>query len=359
VSDSSRSRRRRPPTIEFGSTSSAGVDPATLDPVGVSDWRQWPDPNAAVQVAALARSSSGSVAISRLVVAVPRPDPGTVTRLSPGLWEVACSLVALLRLPEPYSFDLSTERFRAFGTDLANRWLDEALWHWLGGREVRIAAAPGGVDVEPFEPEARVLLGVQFDLDAFYAFAATEPVLARLVPPLTGFRPPLAPDPFEMLVGAITAQQVSLFSATATRNRLLERYGQPGAVAIRFPTQCELAATATEDELLALGFSRRKAEYILSLARTTIDWDGLATLPDDEVKSRLTAHRGIGEWTADWYLGRHLARPRAWPAGDLALRRALARFYPELAADPRAAGDRFAPFENLTAHYLLLAARTP
>jgi DNA-3-methyladenine glycosylase II len=266
--------------------------------------------------------------------------------------------MALLRLPEPYSFELSTERFRAFGTDLASRWHDGALWRWLGGHEVRIAAAPGGVDVDPFEPEARVALGAPFDLDAFYAFAATEPVLARLVPPLAGFRPPLAPDPFEMLVGAITAQQVSLFSATAIRNRMLEAYGERGSVAIRFPTQPELGR-ATEDELFALGFSRRKAEYALSLAHTEIEWDELAALPDDEVKSRLTSLRGIGEWTADWFLARHLARPRAWPAGDLALRKAVARFYPELAADPRAAGERFAPFENLTAHYLLLAARTP
>jgi 3-methyladenine DNA glycosylase/8-oxoguanine DNA glycosylase len=286
-------------------------------------------------------------------------------------------------MPEPYSFELSTERFRAFGTDLANRWHDDALWRWLGGREVRVAAAPGGVDVEPAaQPpargsgpgtrnrkvsagdevsafaEARVLLGAPFDLEAFYAFAATEPVLARIVPTLAGFRPPLAPDPFEMLVGAITAQQVSLFAATAIRNRMLERYGEPGAVAIRFPTQQELAA-ANEDDLYALGFSRRKAEYALSLARTPTDWEELAALPDEEVKSRLTGLRGIGEWTADWFLGRHLARPRAWPAGDLALRKAVARFYPELAADPRAAGERFAPFENLTAHYLLLAARTP
>ena len=267
--------------------------------------------------------------------------------------------MSFLSLPEPYSFELSTERFRAFGTDLANRWHDGALWRWLGGREVRISAADGGVEVEPFAAEARVLLGAAFDLDAFYAFAATEPVLAGLVEPLRGFRPPLAPSAFEMLVGAITAQQVSLHAATAIRNRMLEAYGEPGAVAIRFPTQQELAAAASDGELFALGFSRRKAEYVLALARAVIDWDELAALPDDEVKSRLTALRGIGEWTADWFLGRHLARPRAWPAGDLALRKALARFYPELASDPRAAGERFAPFENLAAHYLLLAARTP
>jgi gamma-glutamyltranspeptidase/glutathione hydrolase len=38
----------RRPTIGFGSTSSTGVDPATLDLVGVSDVRQWPDPKATV-----------------------------------------------------------------------------------------------------------------------------------------------------------------------------------------------------------------------------------------------------------------------------------------------------------------------
>jgi 3-methyladenine DNA glycosylase/8-oxoguanine DNA glycosylase len=293
--------------------------------------------------------------------------------------------VTLLRLPEPYSFDLSTERFRRFGPDLANCWHEGAVWRWLDGREVRITPAEGGVVVEPAAQSpvrgsgpgegvrgnrevapvttapwfatARVLLGAPFDLDAFYASAVTDPVLADLVARFAGFRPPLSPDPFEMLVHAITAQQVSLMSATAIRNRMLRAYGEHGAVAIRFPTREELGR-ASADDLFALGFSRRKAEYILSLAHTPLDWDELAALPDGEVKARLTALRGIGEWTADWFLARHLARPRAWPAGDLALRKAVARFYPDLGADVRAAGERFAPFENLTAHYLLLAART-
>ena len=52
------------------------------------------------------------------------------------------------------------------------------------------------------------------------------------------------------------------------------------------------------------------------------------------MKARLVALRGIGEWTAEWFLARHLARPRAWPAGDLALRKAVAHFYGD--ADVRA-----------------------
>jgi hypothetical protein len=129
--------------------------------------------------------------------------------------------VPLLDLPEPYDFELSTARYRAFGADLANLWRDGGLHRIVGGREARITGSPGGVDVEPLEPEIeRVvlkLLGVEFDLDEFYAFAATEPVLGPLVDDLRGLRPPLAVEPFESLVTSITAQQVSLHAAFAIR----------------------------------------------------------------------------------------------------------------------------------------------
>ena len=115
-------------------------------------------------------------------------------------------------------------------------------------------------------------------------------------------------------------------------------------------------AVADEDELVAVGFSRRKAEYIVALARSDLDLDALALLPDDEVKAQLVAQRGLGEWTADWYLARHLARPRAWPWGDLGLRKAVAAFYgPD--TDVRAFGARLDPFQNLAAHYLLTGLR--
>jgi 3-methyladenine DNA glycosylase/8-oxoguanine DNA glycosylase len=58
----------------------------------------------------------------------------------------------------------------------------------------------------------------------------------------------------------------------------------------------------------------------------------------------------------DWFLARHLARPEAWPAGDLGLRKAVLAFYPDV-TDVRAAGVRFRPFQNLSAHYLLAALR--
>jgi DNA-3-methyladenine glycosylase II len=268
--------------------------------------------------------------------------------------------VALLAVPEPFDLSLTTERFRAFGVDHATVWHEGGLHRVVGGREVRIEAAEGGVDVEPLDAEVEAavaaILGLPFDLGSFYAWAAGDEVLAHAVHRLRGFRPTLAPDPFEMLVGAITAQQVSLFAAVAIRNRMIDAFGRQVGSVWEFPSRAVLAG-AEERELVALGFSRRKAEYVVALARSELDLQGLATLPDEEVKAAIVSQRGLGEWTADWFLARHLARPHAWPWGDLALRKAVADLYGGL--DVRKARERFHPFENLAAHYLLLAHRHP
>jgi DNA-3-methyladenine glycosylase II len=261
-------------------------------------------------------------------------------------------------LPEPFDFRLTTERFRAWGADLANLWHEGGVHRVFDGVEVRIEPADGGVAIQPAAPslasQVRRYLGAEFDLDSFAAFAQRDQVLARLVRELRGFRPPLAPDPFETLVTSITAQQVSLHAAFAIRNRLIQAFGIPAGRAYAFPARERLSA-AEPDQLAALGFSRRKADYVVGLARSDLDLEGLAALPDDEVKARLTGLPGIGEWTADWFLARHLARPDAWPWGDLGLRKAVLHFYGE--EDTRAAGDRFPGQRNLAAHYLLTGLR--
>jgi DNA-3-methyladenine glycosylase II len=223
---------------------------------------------------------------------------------------------------------------------------------------VRIEPHSAGVRVEPSDQEltepVRRYLGGPFDLDSFGAFAATDAVLGPIVDALRGLRPPLSPDPFETLVTSITAQQISLRAAFSIRNRLIRRFGKAALRAYAFPKREDLAAVAPP-ELVEIGFSRRKAEYAVGLARSEIDLGGLARLPDEEVKARLVALPGIGEWTADWFLARHLARPNAWPAGDLGLRKAVLRFYG--VTDPRALEARFSRFANLAAHYLLVALR--
>jgi 3-methyladenine DNA glycosylase/8-oxoguanine DNA glycosylase len=261
--------------------------------------------------------------------------------------------LSLLRVPEPYDFELSLARFRVYGTDLANRLVDGAFYRVVDGREVTIRAHPGGVDVEPLDertlPVVTRLLGLPFDLVGFAAWATGDSKLAPAVERLCGYRPPLQPDPFEALVTSITAQQISLRSAAAIRNRLVERLGVRVGEAWAFPAR-ERVASASEADLVSVGFTRRKAEYTIGLARGGLDLDELAQLPDDDVRRRLTMVRGLGAWTAEWFLARHLARPHAWPAGDLVLQKAAESVY---GVDVHELGTRLHPYENLSAHYLL------
>jgi DNA-3-methyladenine glycosylase II len=270
----------------------------------------------------------------------------------------------LLPIPAPYDFELSTSRFRDLGSDGVTVWHEGGLHRVVAGSEVRIEPAPGGVRVEPATDEAlrevALLVGLPFDLAGFHAWAAGQPVLGELAARLRSFRPPLNPQPFEALVIAITSQQISLRAAAAIRRRFVERFGVRHELAWAFPER-ERVARLRPGALRALGFSARKAEYVLALARSDLDLDALARLPDEEVVAALTALPGLGRWTADWFLARHLARPRAWPAGDLGVRKAVSAFYADgrvlSIEEVRAVGERLAPFQNLSAHYLLAGAR--
>jgi DNA-3-methyladenine glycosylase II len=272
--------------------------------------------------------------------------------------------VPLLALPQPYDFLASTERFRSYGSDRANLWHEGGLHRVVAGREVRIEATPGGVLVEPSDDAVAAIvfhqLGLPFELERFWAWARGEPVLAALEEALRGYRPPLSADPWEMLVTSITAQQVSLHSAFAVRSRLIERFGERHGVAWAFPTRDRIAA-AGESEIAAVGFSRRKAEYVVGLARSGLDLAALARLPDGKVIAEITAVRGLGRWTADWFLARCLARGDAWPAGDLGVRKAVSHFYGSgrdlSEQEARDVGERFGQWRNLACHMLLAGLR--
>lgn len=270
----------------------------------------------------------------------------------------------LLRIPEPYDFELSTTRFRNFGSDRATVWHEGGLHRVVSGREVRVTAAEGGIEIEPWSEEAAaevgLLLGLPFDLHDFHTWASGDATLAMVVGSVPGFRPTMNPRPFEALVVAITTQQISLQAAASIRGNLVERYGERHDVAWAFPTREQIAQLRPR-HFTPLGFSRAKAEYVLELAHSDLDIDGLTELDDDEVIDALTSIRGIGRWTADWFLARHLARPHAWPAGDLGVRKAVSTFYAAgrslTIEEVRRMSQRFAPFENLSAQFLLAGAR--
>ena len=49
--------------------------------------------------------------------------------------------MAVLPIPQPYDFVASTDRFRAYGRDLATAWVDGALYRVVDGTEVHVERA--------------------------------------------------------------------------------------------------------------------------------------------------------------------------------------------------------------------------
>jgi len=244
---------------------------------------------------------------------------------------------------------------------------------WSGAvDDARIAIRIPGVDAAAVGAaavvEVRRLLGLDLDLVGFYRLAKGDPALATLVEPLYGLRPTLAPTPFEMLVGSITAQQINLSFAFACRARLVRRYGTPVRIGREtvwaFPDAARLA-TARLRDLRALKYSMRKAEYIRDLARAIVsgglDLETVCGAATPDVIERLTALRGLGRWTADWFLARCLGRGDTCPAGDLAVRKAFDHYYgrgrtlSEKAIRRRAGA--WGQYQNLAVHYLLAGMR--
>lgn len=275
------------------------------------------------------------------------------------------------------------QRFHLWGEDPANRLSPgvfrravkvDRRWH---GYEVRWSGTVDGARLlvsTPGERSARVLeaaadevariCGLDLDLEGFYRLAAGDPVLGSLVPRLRGLRPTLAPQPFEMLVGSVCAQQVNLSFAFAVKARLVRRFGTAvevgGHTVYGFP-EAERLARVRVSELRRMQLTTRKSEYIVGLGRQVasgaLDLAALGGYSNEEVVEALTAVRGFGRWTADWFLARHLGRGDVCAAGDLAVRRAFEHFYnrgrPLDEAAVRRHAAAWGPYQNMAVHYLL------
>jgi DNA-3-methyladenine glycosylase II len=132
-------------------------------------------------------------------------------------------------------------------------------------------------------------------------------------------------DHYAALVRSIVGQQLSTYAARAIYGRLLERFdGKP-------PTTQQVLDDDPEELRTSVGLSHAKVRYLRSLAEHIVsgelDLEHLDDVPDDEVVARLTAVKGIGEWSADLFLMFQLARPDVLAVGDLGLRRAVQRAY--------------------------------
>lgn len=158
--------------------------------------------------------------------------------------------------------------------------------------------------------------------------AGIEPAIAKAVAEV-GYPPTrIRPKGYATLLRALVGQQVSVASANSVWLKLTEFLG-----ADWMP---ESLLQASPEELRSCGLSKQKQGYARSLSEVISSGSlDLQQLPneDDEAVALLVEVKGIGRWTAEVYLLFAEGRPNIWPAGDLAVQKAIGDLF-ELADRP-------------------------
>lgn len=250
------------------------------------------------------------------------------------------ALVLTLPFRPPFDWDALLAFLRPRATPGVER-VDASTYR----RAVALDGATGAIDVSCDAARPRVVLrasaslaphllaiaervGRLFDLSAdphaIAAHLAKDARLAPLVAARPGLRVPGAWDGFEIAARAVLGQQVTVAGATTLAGRLVEACGSrvdaPG-LARAFPS----AAAVARADLGAIGLTKARAEALRALAVAARD--GAVVLDGsrgaDEMRAALSSIRGIGPWTAEYVAMRALGEPDAFPAGDLALKRAM------------------------------------
>jgi DNA-3-methyladenine glycosylase II len=203
------------------------------------------------------------------------------------------------------------------------------------------------------------LLGLDLDLSGFYTRAARDRVLNELAERYRGLKPPRFPTVFECLLNAVSCQQLSIAAGLTILSRLTATAGASAGPLHVFPAPSDVLGMPLS-AFRTLGFSERRAETILELARATaagqLELETLEQLDDAAVIEALVRQRGIGPWSADYVLLRGLGRLHVFPQRDVGALNGLRGFLAASGrAEPvRAALVRWAPDAGLVYFHLLL-----
>jgi AraC family transcriptional regulator of adaptative response / DNA-3-methyladenine glycosylase II len=158
---------------------------------------------------------------------------------------------------------------------------------------------------------------------------AINGVLGDVFPNSEGIRVPGCVDGFELAVRAVLGQQITVAAARTLAQRLVNTFGAkidtPFPQLTRLFPAADVLAQASGDALGQLGIVKTRQAAIVALARGVVDGslqlNGAADVPTTIVA--LKALPGIGDWTAQYIAMRALRWPDAFPAGDVALHKAL------------------------------------
>jgi DNA-3-methyladenine glycosylase II len=173
-------------------------------------------------------------------------------------------------------------------------------------------------------------LDLATDLKPFYTLVEEDKLLGPLVKKFYGYRIVGQPDLFESLVWAVLGQQINLTFAYTLKQRFVEQFGEviehEGKKYFLFPSH-DVVAQLTPESLLALQFSKQKANYTIGIAQAfasgEITKESLQLISLQEGKERLMKIKGIGNWTANYALMKTFRYPDAFPLEDVGIHNAI------------------------------------
>ncbi len=218
----------------------------------------------------------------------------------------------------------------------------------------------GEADASVVHAQVLRLLGLILDPRPFERRAARDGQIARLIDGRHGMSIPQTPTVFDALVWVIAGQQVSLPVAFALRRRLARSAGVRLDDRLYAPPSPERIAELEPEDLHQLGWSRRKAEYLLGVTRLvnegSLKPEALVGRSATAVERELLGIRGLGPWSVNYLMMRALGFADCVPIGDAALTRNLKRFF-DLAPRPDASATRqlmepFSPHRSLATFHL-------
>lgn len=248
--------------------------------------------------------------------------------------------------------------------DEASQTLRRALHTANGPRVVTARPTKGGLEIDDDSAEARVwatrAFGLELDPAAFYAVCKGDSALSRAALALVGLRPPLM-DFWEAWVAAILGQQITLAFCLQQITAVSRRYGGevdgelPDGTPHKYPLHPSPQQILNADEagLLECKVSRRKTEYLKTVAQALIDGylDGVLERDVTEILEHLTALRGIGLWSARYWLAT-VGRLDFLAYGDAGLNSAYKLAYGSLDGI-EAWGESLGPTRGWAYYYLI------
>jgi DNA-3-methyladenine glycosylase II len=149
-----------------------------------------------------------------------------------------------------------------------------------------------------------------------------------------------AEEHYFSLLKIIIYQQLSAKSAEPILNRFISTFGASS----KFDLTPELVSSAKFETTFidgnkkillngaVSGLSEGKAKYIRDLTEhyldpTKLQGVDLSAITDEELRTKLLAVKGLGQWSVDMFMLFDLQRSNVLPMGDLVVRKGVARFH--------------------------------